>query len=70
MTEDELLDLRRRVEELEGFQMMLVSSLFKVTYVAPAKPRETMLVFADGTSWDPGSGRGLYMYISGAWIKL
>jgi len=39
-------------------------------YAAPTKPREAMLVFADGTSWTPGSGRGVYVYSSGAWVKL
>jgi hypothetical protein len=39
-------------------------------YAAPTKPREAMLVFADGTSWNPGSGRGVYVYSSGAWVKL
>ena len=48
----------------------LQSSLTKVVYAEPAKPREGMFVFADGTTWDPGSGRGLYQYVSGAWAKL
>lgn len=36
----------------------------------PAKPREGQIVFADGTVWNPGSGRGYYGYRSGAWRKL
>lgn len=46
------------------------NSFFSVTYAAPARPIEPMIRFADGTSWDPGSGRGLYQYVSGAWVKL
>lgn len=38
--------------------------------VAPAKPREGMLVVADGTNWNPGSGKGAYEYLNGAWHKL
>lgn len=38
--------------------------------VAPLRPREGMIVFADGTSWDPGSGAGSYEYRGGVWIKL
>lgn len=38
-------------------------------YVAPDKPRDGDIRFADGTSWDPGSGSGLYYYSSG-WRKL
>lgn len=39
-------------------------------YTAPAKPREGLVVFADGTSWNPGAGRGVYVYSSAAWVKL
>ena len=37
---------------------------------APAKPREGMIVVADGTNWNPGSGKGAYEYKSGSWVKL
>lgn len=40
---------------------------FTVLYVEPKKLSDGILAFADGTSWDPGSGRGLYLYNSGAW---
>ena len=43
---------------------------FKVLNVAPAKPREGNLAFADGTHWNPGGGRGLYQYSGGGWVKL
>lgn len=33
-----------------------------ILYVQPAKPRDGLLAAADGVSWDPGSGRGLYRY--------
>ena len=38
--------------------------------LAPKKPREGMIVIADGTNWNPGSGKGAYEYKSGAWVKL
>lgn len=42
-----------------------------VRHVEPTeKPREGMLVFADGTDWNPGAGAGYYEYVSGAWNKL
>lgn len=41
-----------------------------VSYAPPAKPRDSMIVFADGASWNPGAGRGFYGYSSGAWTKL
>lgn len=59
----ELRDLETRIQNIE-------ESFFVVTYEAPFKPRETMIRFADGTEWNPGSGRGLYQYVSGTWTKL
>lgn len=38
--------------------------------VAPKKPREGMIAVADGTNWNPGSGKGYYEYKSGAWVKF
>lgn len=35
----------------------------------PAKLLTGMLVIADGTDWNPGAGRGVYVYLSG-WKKL
>lgn len=44
---------------------------FRVNFVAPVKPRQGMLVYADGTKWNPGSGEGFYEYTSGAvWVPL
>jgi hypothetical protein len=37
------------------------SAQFNVLHVAPKKPRKGMLVVADGSDWDPGSGAGLYL---------
>ncbi len=36
----------------------------------PARLSEGMVVNADGTNWNPGSGVGLYIYRSAAWVKL
>jgi hypothetical protein len=37
-------------------------------YAAPARLYEGLLVKADGVTWNPGGGPGLYAYISGAWV--
>jgi hypothetical protein len=37
---------------------------------APPRPRNGQLVYADGTNWDPGSGRGPYGYFAGAWVPM
>lgn len=38
--------------------------------VAPLKPREGMLTGADGVNWNPGAGKGVYCYYTGAWRLL
>ena len=41
-----------------------------MSYAAPKKPRDGMIVLADGTTWNPGSGAGYYGYRAGAWRFL
>lgn len=38
--------------------------------VVPKKLREGMVCGADGTNWNPGSGKGVYVYYSSAWHLL
>lgn len=57
--------LERYVEsELEALEVALLplfDGAMEVRNVAPAKPRNG-LYYADGTNWNPGSGRGIYRY--------
>ena len=39
-------------------------------HVEPDKPRLGLLVFADGTDWNPGSGAGLYVYKAAGWTFI
>ena len=39
-------------------------------HVAPTKPRDGDIRYADGTNWDPGSGQGLYYYKDTAWTLI
>jgi len=36
----------------------------------PVRPREGMIIVADGTNWNPGSGEGPYIYQNGVWRLL
>ena len=41
------------------------------TNVAPTKPRDGDIRYADGTNWYPGSGgEGIYAYFNATWNKL
>lgn len=44
--------------------------VFNKLYVQPKKLFEGLTVLADGTTWNPGSGAGVYTYYAGAWNKL
>jgi hypothetical protein len=39
-------------------------------HAAPERVYTGLLVLADGTDWDPGSGQGVYCYYGGAWNLL
>lgn len=47
-------------------QMLMLDTL----YAAPTKFRTGSIVLADGTTWDPGSGAGVYYYNGSAWVFL
>lgn len=59
-------ELERIAEELKLTEFLQLKTLTS----APSKPRAGMIVLADGTSWNPGSGAGFYGYYGGAWAKL
>lgn len=61
--EEELRTLALSLVETEAVETRTVN-------VEPSKPREGMIVVADGTDWDPGSGGGPYVYFGGAWVFL
>lgn len=70
----ELDDLEEFCEEEfgrieESFNLQDFVQLTRL-YVEPARPRDGLTVYADGTEWDPGSGEGVYTYYGAAWNKL
>lgn len=44
--------------------------VFRTLYAEPAKLVDGLTVKADGTTWNPGTGAGIYTYYAGAWNKL
>lgn len=43
---------------------------FYVHHAEPIKKEAGLAVYADGTDWDPGSGKGLYEYDGSSWNYL
>jgi len=39
-------------------------------HAVPEKTPNGLVVLADGTDWNPGSGAGVYCFYAGAWHKL
>lgn len=59
-------ELQRVSEAFEGVKAVELDEL----HVEPVRPRAGLIVLADGTNWDPGSGAGYYGYTNGAWAPL
>lgn len=52
------------------FQQLTNGELLTTLHNEPAKPRDGLVVLADGTDWNPGSGAGAYCYYASAWHFL
>ncbi|HEY1091376.1 MAG TPA: hypothetical protein VGE47_09805 [Burkholderiaceae bacterium] len=62
---DEFFKIRTAIEALSRGHL-------DPTHVAPSKPRDGDWHYADGTNWNPGSGRGFYRFDGPtlAWVFL
>lgn len=69
-SEAKLLWLVEQIQRLEDYINDPDIVKTQVLYVAPTKPREGMIVIADGTKWNPGAGAGTYVYRAAAWRKM
>lgn len=56
----------RRIADAINRDVLFLQTLAE----APASPSDGMIAYADGTSWNPGSGEGFYGYEGSAWVKL
>lgn len=54
--------VQRELARVSIAMQLLADGQIEESTVAPAKPRHGMIRLADGTSWNPGSGRGIYWY--------
>lgn len=60
---NELLKIKSAIDALA------VGHLDK-SFVPPTKPREGDIRFADGTTWNPASGKGIYYFDGTTWKLL
>lgn len=68
--EDIVTQLQRELDIIADTFKGLAYLQLKEVHVAPTRPRKGMVVLADGTDWNPGSGAGYYGYYGAAWVKL
>lgn len=61
--------LRDELQKISAAINALAAGHLDKTYVAPAKPCDGDIRYADGTSWAPGV-KGLYMYNGTTWILV
>ena len=50
------------LQELENVSTVLEANMARELFAEPTKLFTGLIVLADGTAWDPGSGRGMYWY--------
>lgn len=61
--ENEFAQVGKHLREMDAIDLRQVNR-------APKKPRIGLIVYADGTDWNPGSGEGVYVYKSGGWTFI
>lgn len=44
--------------------------LLNVNHTEPVRPSEWTIAAADGVDWNPGAGRGLYVFADGTWRRI
>ena len=60
---NELAAIARQLTNVDSIQLPTL-------YAEPAKVNNGMIVLADGVTWNPGGGAGVYARVAGAWVKL
>lgn len=62
--------LREEVAKITATFAALAAGHLDKQNVAPAKPRDGDLRYADGVNWNPGGGKGLYMHNGTVWTLI
>lgn len=68
---DLVLQVSRHFERLADYMTQGRDRLELVEQNAePEKLYDGLIVYADGTNWNPGGGEGVYVYYAGQWNRL
>jgi hypothetical protein len=59
--------LRDELQQISAAIQALAAGHLDFTHAAPAKPRDGDERNADGLHWNPGAGRGHYIFSNGVW---
>lgn len=56
----------------DGVESPIMAQVLEALSAEPARKLagKSMVVYADGTNWNPGSGAGIYAYYGGSWKFL
>lgn len=53
-----------------GQELGILNNPIPTLNVEPERPQEGLMIIADGTDFNPGSGNGLYIRLNGAWVFI
>lgn len=62
--------LAQELRRITGAFLSVEELLLVNLHVEPSRPRDGMIKFADGSDWNPGSGRGFYGRANSVWIPF
>lgn len=64
--EDLVVYLGEYLPNIQDALSEIADGLYEINHVAPLKPKVGLVMYADGTNWNPDgvSGEGLYVYKS------
>lgn len=62
--------LLEMVAQLQAALSLLATGHFDKQFKPPAKPCDGNMAYADGASWNPGSGKGIYQYNGSVWTLI
>lgn len=66
----QLYDIRQTVNQLINGNLGEVRLDIKTAEPVPSDKVAGMVVYADGATWNPGSGAGIYRWSGAAWVFL